>query len=453
MKQLMKRVGIIGILLSLVLLGSTVAFFSDQESSVGNVLAVGGIDLQIDNSSWYNGVSQPATSWVLDDLPGHLFFDFHDLKPGDLSEDTVSFHVVENDAWLCGNVTLTESADNGINEPEDEAGDVTDGAWNGELDERLQFIFWADDGDNVLETDEEVLTQGSPGVLPQNPGTPGLDFTLADSTTNIFTGLSDDPLDGTLTYYLGKAWCFGTLTQSPVVAGLGVDPSVDPGVSCDGTLETNISQTDSVKGDISFTAVQSRDLPDFVCGQPIPTLSPSPTPTPPSLPSPSPSPSPLACTQVWASGVTSSAQALRKNGTAVLLDRSDPTDALGVAQSTGAAFDTPVIPGSFFSLGFGGTITLSYTNPIFNGPGADLTLFEVTGGPPYPDEVVRVEASPDGSVWTLLSAAFTKDGGVDLGILPVAQFVRITDVSNIELFEATADGYDLDGVRAECGTQ
>ena len=141
----------------------------------------------------------------------------------------------------------------------------------------------------------------------------------------------------------------------------------------------------------------------------------------------------------------------------MLADRSDPLDAL-VAESSGAAFDSPVLAGTFFSLGFknagatpGGEVVVGFPSPFLNGPGADIRIFEVTGGPPYPDEKVKVEASPDGITWTLLSGSLTKDGTVDLGILPSAQFVRLTDVSDISLFEDTADAYDLDGVQALCG--
>lgn len=161
---------------------------------------------------------------------------------------------------------------------------------------------------------------------------------------------------------------------------------------------------------------------------------------------------PTECTQVWASGYSNVAQGLRKNGSAVLPDRSDPNAALGVAQSSGAAFDSPVINGSFFSLGFGGQITLSFANPVYNTTGDDLTIFEVTGGTSYPAENVRVEASLDGSLWTTLIPSLTRDGGVEFGALPSALYVRLTDISDPTPFEVTADGYDLDAVRAECGT-
>lgn len=139
---------------------------------------------------------------------------------------------------------------------------------------------------------------------------------------------------------------------------------------------------------------------------------------------------------------------LRKNGTAVLPDRSDPTDAL-VAQSTGAASDSPVIAGSFFSLGFGGSIVVGFSQPFLNTAGTDITIYEVTGGV-YPDELVDVEVSSSSvGPWTLIGNDVARDESLEM-ILGSAQFVRITDQSNIALFESTADGYDLDGVKALC---
>lgn len=150
----------------------------------------------------------------------------------------------------------------------------------------------------------------------------------------------------------------------------------------------------------------------------------------------------------WADTVITSSQGLKKNGDPVAADRSDTTDALGVAESTGTPYDNPVVAGSFFSLGFGGTITLAFDNAIVNAPGHDLQLYEVTGGTSYPDELVDVEASHNGVDWVLVANDVTRDATIDLGILSCAAQIRITDSSNIALFEATADGYDLDGVKA-----
>src|SRR3954447_16217929 len=69
----------------------------------------------------------------------------------------------------------------------------------------------------------------------------------------------------------------------------------------------------------------------------------------------------------WADTVVSSAQGKRKNGTDVRAIRSNPLSALGVAELTR-------VDGTFFSLGFTGTITLGFTNPICNGTGSDLRV-------------------------------------------------------------------------------
>lgn len=435
-----------GILLSLVAVGATSALFSDNESSIGNVLAVGGIDLTIDNSSWYNGVFQPTTSWTLKDLTDELFFNFTDLKPGDLSEDTISFHVEDTGHWLCANIALTESAENGINEPESQIPDTTDGVWAGELDEHVEFLFWADDGDNVLESNENIVLNGKPSDLPQNPGT-SVTYAIADATNNIYTGTPNTPLVGGVTHYIGKAWCFGELTPAPVAAGSGVNPSVNPGVTCDGSGKTNISQTDSIKGDISFTAVASQDIPNYICGQVIPTPVPSPTA------SIVPTPSPIACVETYASSASNNNQGTRKDSSAVLANRSVPSAMFGAPQTTGASSDVGFPVGSFFALGFtGGNIVLGFTNPFFNQPGADLQVFEVTGGV-YPDEKVQVEVGPTAlGPWTVVAAAATRDASIDINPVASAQFVRLTDVSDINLFANDADAYDVDAVKALCGT-
>lgn len=150
----------------------------------------------------------------------------------------------------------------------------------------------------------------------------------------------------------------------------------------------------------------------------------------------------------WADSVISSSQGLKKNGTAVAADRSDATDALGVAESNGDDYDSPVIAGSFFSLGFGGSVILSFDNAVVNGDGDDLQLFEVTGGSSYPDELVDVEVSHNGVDWYLAAQSVTRDATIDIGFLGCISQVRITDVSNPADFNGDADGYDLDGVKA-----
>ena len=104
---------------------ATGAYFSDTETSTGNTLTAGEIDLIVDNHSYIDQtgeglVENPGTTWRADDLNGseHLFFDFEDLKPGDLGEDTISLHVSSNPAWICADVKLTANDDVSCTEPE-----------------------------------------------------------------------------------------------------------------------------------------------------------------------------------------------------------------------------------------------------------------------------------------------------------------------------------------------
>ncbi len=251
--------------------GATGAFFSDTETSTGNTFTAGAIDLGVDNTSYYNGVLNTGTSWQLDwnisdEIP-RQFFNFLDLKPGDWGEDTISLHVNNNDSYLCADVTLTSNDDKSSTEPELASLDALDDVSNlmdGELASHLRFVWWADDGDNVLETNETPIHNN----VPLGTGS----VALADSQTNVWGDLNgglsgNGPLPGGVPRYIAKAWCFGDLTLAPVTAGAGQNPTVDGGVRCNGVNETNVTQTDGVTLDIAFRAVQSRNNTGFVCGQ------------------------------------------------------------------------------------------------------------------------------------------------------------------------------------------
>jgi predicted ribosomally synthesized peptide with SipW-like signal peptide len=252
-------------------IGGTGAFFSDQETSSGNTFTAGAIDLKIDNESYYNGALNQNTSWSLDDLGStiHKFFDFDDIKPGDVGEDTISLHVNTNDAYLCAEVKLTSDEENSNTQPEIDDGDTTTGPGQGELADAVNFLWWADDGDNVLEDNETVLPGGPLGALAVGQSA---FVTLADSTSNIWNpAQAPGPIPGNTTKYLGKAWCFGAITAAPLPQdGLGADSTRTPanssgGVSCSGVNVNDVSQTDSLTADVSFSAVQSRNNTAFTC--------------------------------------------------------------------------------------------------------------------------------------------------------------------------------------------
>jgi predicted ribosomally synthesized peptide with SipW-like signal peptide len=267
MKKILLSLATITAVVALVV-GVSGAFFSDVERSTGNTFTAGAIDLKIDNHSWYNGEFREDLSWEYDDLTGHLFFNYHDLKPGDWGEDTVSIHVFNNDAWLCADLWLTKDDDMSSTEPELEDGDNPEDPsliWDGELAQNVRFFFWWDDGDNVLEEDEypdKVLTYG-----PASDAIGGLNYALADSETNL---LGESPIIGSRDYYIGKYWCYGELTPVPQTPGQN-SPGNHPGFICNGSGSGNESQTDNMMAEIAFYAEQSRNNEGFLCSERQPT--------------------------------------------------------------------------------------------------------------------------------------------------------------------------------------
>ncbi|MFC1722163.1 hypothetical protein ACFL0C_00770 [Patescibacteria group bacterium] len=401
------------------------AYFSDTETSQGNVLEAGTVDLLIGNESYYNGILSENNSWKIGDLDSTtVFFDFNDLKPGDFGEDTISLRVDTNDAWACSNITLTSSAENDVIEPEESLDTDDNGNWDGELDDELYFIFWTDDGDNVFEDDESILWQGNASELPQ--GNEEVNFSisipLADSNNNVWTD-EPGPVIGQETYYIGKSWCFGQMTLNPLIqdgSNQERSPADDSGIECDGSTATNISQTDSITGDIEFTAVQERNNSDYECPD-------------------------CLVEDAWAQGVVSSEQGLRKNGTAILAQRSILSNVLGEPDGDGSAGT------GFFSLGFDGILTIEFDYAVINTPKDDLSFHEITNGrSSYPLEVARVEVSQNGVDWFDLGTVTSQDGGgvgtKDLGVLDWIKYLKLTDESNSNLHTAQADGYDIDAI-------
>ena len=77
-------------------------------------------------------------------------------------------------------------------------------------------------------------------------------------------------------------------------------------------------------------------------------------------------------------------------------------------------------------------------------------MFEVTGGV-YPDEKVKVETGPAAAgPWTVaLPNPGIRDAGFEMSDT-TAQFIRLTEASDINLFSNDADGYDVDAVQTLC---
>jgi hypothetical protein len=134
---------------------------------------------------------------------------------------------------------------------------------------------------------------------------------------------------------------------------------------------------------------------------------------------------------------------LRKNGTAITPARTNPANALGLAQGTDVI--------NFVSLGFGGSLVLKFDYVIFDNPLAtDIRMTETSFGNPscaaY-GEKAMVEGSLDGVNWiTLTNEDICLDGEIDINNAGVIQYVRITDRSSASGFSGSADGYDVDGL-------
>lgn len=265
---------------------ATNAFFSDTETSTGNIFQAGAIDLTVDSQAHYNGMVctdmgeegipryqwQPEANfvngvnqypvagtechgtWALTDLgPTNKFFSYSDLKPGDYGENTISLHVHDNDAYMCAMIHYMVDYENGCTEPESEAGDTTcndPGPGEGELSQELRFFAWADNGvenpgNNIWEEGEPILFSNIEG--PASDVINGVVYPMYTPQTEVFPGGE--------TRYIGLYWCYGNL-----IVNQG-----DYTLDCDGVGGTNLTQTDGLTADISFYVEQARNNEGFTC--------------------------------------------------------------------------------------------------------------------------------------------------------------------------------------------
>ncbi len=290
MKNIITSLGVI-VFVGALVAGGTGAFFSDTETSTGNVFTAGAIDLKVDSEQHYNNAVCTNGVWVLDegetidnpqypvlgnpcngtwlpaDLGAQTFFNFADIKPGDEGENTISLHVDNNDAYACVDVSLVANDDVSSVEPELVAGDAanTGSLFDGELAQNMEFFAWADygvvpgfqglsdpgEGDNIWQANELPLFSNGNG--PASDVLDGESYTIASPSLGALVGGS--------TSYIGLAWCAGNLT-TPV-----------PGtIVCDGAAMGNDVQTDSMVANIAFRVEQARNNPNFTCGD-IPPAS------------------------------------------------------------------------------------------------------------------------------------------------------------------------------------
>lgn len=297
MKKILLSIATVGVLSALVYVGFTGAFFSDTEMSSGNQFLAGSVDLKVDSECHYyelvRGTPEnpqyedvgcgefdpdgpqgslppiPVGYWNEKDLLGEKFFYFQDLKPGDWGENTISLHVLDNDAW--GRIRLNDVVDddNTCNDPESEEELDCLPGHDGELDNYLRALVWLDqgqtpgfqgendprEGDNIWQREHEPLIEKD----ITDDFSYDLDQILSQAYVAAFNGganpdtlnlaglYADGRMRGSITYYLGVGWCFG-------------DYNLGTGF-CDGSSVGNDAQTDLLAGDLIFEVVQHRNNP------------------------------------------------------------------------------------------------------------------------------------------------------------------------------------------------
>lgn len=265
MNKILKSFSVIAFVAAIALAG-TGAYFSDTETSTGNVFTAGAIDLKVDSQTMYNGnkcelvgstykwtgnAAYPVVgtacdgTWESTDLgTAQKLFSFSDLKPGDFGSNSISFHLSSNSAYGCLTITDIQNLDNTCTEPESgaEAGCGTDNV--GELAENMDLAVWIDDGagtngvacNNILDGDEEVIT----GLFSTFyvPGMNTVVIPVSDNSTGSLMGdgVAIEPGD----YCIGFAWTLPFATGNEV-------------------------QTDSISGDINFYVEQARHNGSYTC--------------------------------------------------------------------------------------------------------------------------------------------------------------------------------------------
>ncbi|HPH47008.1 MAG TPA: T9SS type A sorting domain-containing protein, partial [Chryseolinea sp.] len=173
-------------------------------------------------------------------------------------------------------------------------------------------------------------------------------------------------------------------------------------------------------------------------------------------------------------------QGKRKDGKPIVAANSNPQEALYYPNS----HDYYGSEIKFVSLGYGGSITLAFDNPLYNKPGIDINIAETSYGDPsfydFPEKA-EVFVSQDGAEW--LSLGFTNDHPSSYGFgntsevackgkldsqfdmqpagLSWIKYIKIVDTTDpmakrrdknscaetsVFAFNAASDGFDLDAI-------
>lgn len=223
----MKKIVIGALLLAVLGVASftgTRAFFSDTETSTGNVFAAGSMDLRV-------GIDSASKSFVPQNLNNRTMFDFKGLMPGDVDS---GFFKLESsqDAWVCMAADIAEE--------------------NKSMKHNIELATW------VENTPDGKVGTAEVGTLEA--------YTLGQYDQAGWVAVQDKSVNGTPLsadeqYEQGFAYCFGEFARNDD-GSLVVEKSMPV---CNGASVPNGAQGGIVKGEIRFHAVQARNNPDFQC--------------------------------------------------------------------------------------------------------------------------------------------------------------------------------------------
>ncbi len=250
MKKILISLSIIGIAAGVVA-GGTIAFFNDTETSTGNIITAGSIDITVDsNGSSYNGTDLLGTNFPAKDLTSEKFFVFDDIKPGDYGTRHISLHVAKNSAYACLLLDDKVDLENVLTGPETAVGDTTSVV--GEMSKNIDLFAWEDlNGNQVYDP----TSNNEPALLTN--GNFAVDSFFDITYVVIFDSNSTDTseLVPNVTRNIALTWCAGTQTVNNTT---GV-------VTCDGSGMGDEVQTDSFTANVVLFGEQVRNNPDFEC--------------------------------------------------------------------------------------------------------------------------------------------------------------------------------------------
>ena len=294
-RKALAAIGSIGVASAGAGLGTS-AYFSDQETFGNNQLTAGELDMKVSWAEHYSDWSEDEAEFasmadgelVIDDQEGFMnatlqeqfpdkqtrtaidegdadpceeladvpddlekpVIEIEDVKPGDFGEVTFDFALCDNPGYVWLNGEILDASENGLTEPEADDPDEEEGVV--ELLDEIQVTVWHDDGDNVLEDTETIVTdrEFDPDPTSSAIAVSGEDRIIARGTLReVLTQLSVEdgiPLDADPT--TDDRDCF---TNSPTIHYLGFawELPVD---------HANEIQSDSVEFDLGFYTEQCR---------------------------------------------------------------------------------------------------------------------------------------------------------------------------------------------------